>query len=157
MTLYNGQTPATVHRAVNTNVYQNQTLSYANRVVEHENDEGKVTAYIMQTQIWAHNPPDHNGNRGNPMLVQDWTDVPRVRMPANPAPAAFSKTTAQRLTSIGIGSAGSWDANQTGFVKQYDASYKPVSESVSESVSEYMKDMAEMLEEDEYPNGVQKP
>lgn len=90
-------------------VHQNQTLSYEFRVVEHENDEGKVTAYIMQTQIWAHNPPDHNGYRGNPMLVQDWTDVPRVRMPAN----------------------------STG------------------SVSEYMKDMAEMLEEDdEYLQGV---
>lgn len=75
------------------------------------------------------------------MLVQDWTDVPRVRMPANvpnPAPAAFSQATAQRLTSIG--SAGSWAVNPTGLV------------------SEYMKDMAEMPEEDdEYLQGVKKP
>lgn len=138
--------PAVVDRSVVSK--QNQTLSYEFRVVEHVNDEGKVTAYIMQTQVWAHDPPDqYSGHRRAPILVQDWTDVPRVRMSANPnpAPAAFSKATAQRLTSIG--SAGSWTLKPTGYIEQYDASYKPV--------SEYMKDMAEMLEEDQ--NGVKKP
>lgn len=133
--------PAVVDRSVDSK--QIQTLSYQFRVVEHVNDEGKVTAYIMQTQVWAHEPPDqYSGHRRSPILVQDWTDVPRVRVDTSGAtipstPAAFSKTTAQRLTSIG--SAGSW----TG------------------SVSEYMKDMAQMLvleeEDKEYLQGVKKP
>lgn len=105
-----------------TKIHQNQTLSYEFRVVEHENDEGKVTAYIMQTQIWAHNPPDHNGNRGNPMLVQDWTDVPRVQMqngqivtaPQKKSPPPFSQATVQKLTSNGI---GTWAVNPTTFVQ----------------------------------------
>lgn len=131
-----------------TKIHQNQTLSYEFRVVEHVNDEGKVTAYIMQTQIWAHNPPDHNGNRGNPMLVQDWTDVPRVRVdisgatiPSTPTPSPISRAPARGQMLTSIGSAGSWDVNPY-------ATYG--------TVSEYMKDMAEMLEEDEYedPNGV---
>ena len=122
MTLYNGQTPATVHRAVNTNVYQNQTLSYEFRVVEHLNDDGKVTAYIMQTQVWAHDPPDANGLKAMPILVQDWTDVPRVQMqngqilaaPQKKSPPPFSQATAQKLTSNG---SGTWAVNPTTFVQ----------------------------------------
>ena len=62
------------------NVWQNQTISYEFRVVEHLNDEGKVTKYVMQTQIWAHEPPNDNGVSSPPNLVSDWKDVPRVQM-----------------------------------------------------------------------------
>lgn len=61
------------------NVWQNQAISYEFRVVEHFNDEGKVTKYVMQTQVWAHEPPNDNGVSPPPNLVQDWKDVPRVQ------------------------------------------------------------------------------
>lgn len=110
-------------------VHQNQTLSYEFRVVEHLNNEGKVTAYIMQSQVWAHNPPDANGIKPMPMLVQDWTDVPRVQMkngqivtaPQKKSPPfgqATLQSTAQKLTNNG--SAGSWAVNPVTYEKQYD-------------------------------------
>jgi len=129
MTTYNGPTPTVVNRAVNANVHQNQTLSYKFRVVEHLNDDGKVIAYIMQTQVWAHDPPDAIGLKPMPILVQDWTDVPRVQMkdgiilpPAqatkkSPPPfgEATLQSTVQKLTNNG--SAGSWAVNPTTFAK----------------------------------------
>lgn len=132
MTTYYGPAPIVVNRAVNANVHQNQTLSYDFRVVEHLNDEGKVTAYIMQTRVWAHDPPDANGLMQMTNLVQDWTDVPRVQMkdgiilpPAqatkkSPPPfgQATLQSTVQKLTSNG--SAGSWAVNPNTFEKQYD-------------------------------------
>lgn len=136
MTMYIGPTPNVVNRAVNANVHQNQTLSYEFRVVEHVNDDGKVTAYIMQTSVWAHDPPDASGMKPMPILVQDWTDVPRVQMkdgqiataPQKKSPPPFSQATAQKLTSNGgtntvlksNGSAGSWAVNPVTYGKQYD-------------------------------------
>lgn len=136
MSMYNGPTPTTVNRIVNVNanVYQNQTLSYKFRVVEHVNDDGKVIAYIMQTSVWAHDPPDANGIKPMPMLVQDWTDVPRVQMqngqiltaPQKKSPPPFSQATAQKLTSNGgtnttvlrsNGSTGTWAVNPVTFAK----------------------------------------
>lgn len=124
-------------------VYQNQTLSYEFRVVEHVNDEGKVTAYIMQTQIWAHNPPDASGIKPMPILLQDWTDVPRVQMqngkiltaPQKKSPPPFSQATVQKLTSNGgtntvlksNGSAGTWSVNPTTFETQYEGALDSVS------------------------------
>lgn len=128
MSIYVGPTPATVHRAVNTNVYQNQTLSYEFRVVEHVNDDGKVIAYIMQTQVWAHDPPDAIGLKAMPILVQDWTDVPRVQMkdgkiltapqapqaPQNKSPPPLSQATAQELRAMVLGHGA---VNPTTFVQ----------------------------------------
>lgn len=137
MSMYNGPTPTTVTRIVNVNanVCQNQTLSYEFRVVEHLNDEDKVTAYIMQTRVWAHAPPEANGMKAMPILMQDWTDVPRVQMkngqivtaPQKKSPPPFSQATAQKLTNNGTntvlksnGSAGSWAVNPVTYEKQYD-------------------------------------
>lgn len=133
MSMYSGPTPNVVNRAVNANVHQNQTLSYEFRVVEHVNDDGKVTAYIMQTQVWAHDPPDANGLKAMPILVQDWTDVPRVQMQngqivasfQKKSPPPFSQSTVQKLTSNGgtntvlksNGSAGTWAVNPVTFAK----------------------------------------
>lgn len=128
MTTYYGPTTRVVNRAVNANVHQNQTLSYDFRVVEHLNDEDKVTAYIMQTRVWAHDPPDANGLKPMPILVQDWTDVPRVQMkdgiilpPAqatkkSPPPfgEATLQSTVQKLTPNG---SGTWSVNPTTFAK----------------------------------------
>ena len=139
MSMYNGPTPTTVTRIVNVNanVCQNQTLSYEFRVVEHLNDEDKVTAYIMQTRVWAHAPPDANGMKPMPILMQDWTDVPRVQMQNGQIVASFQKkspppfgeatlqSTVQPPTSNGgtntvlksNGSAGSWAVNPVTFVQ----------------------------------------
>lgn len=142
MSFYNGQTPNAVIRTVNANVYQNQTLSYEFRVVEHVNDEGKVTAYIMQTRVWAHDPPDANGVKLMPILVQEWTDVPRVQMqngiilpPAQAtkkSPPPFGQATLQSTVLKSNGSAGSWAVNPVTYEKQYEGALESVSKLLDE-------------------------
>lgn len=49
-------------------------LSYEFRVLEEIDADGKIAKVRLQSQVWEHN------NYGTGTLMQDWTDVPRVRM-----------------------------------------------------------------------------
>ena len=50
-------------------------LTYEFCVREEVDAEGKIMRVILQTKVWEHS------NYGNGTLVQDWTDVPRVKVP----------------------------------------------------------------------------
>jgi hypothetical protein len=67
-----------------------EIMTYEFRVVEHLDENDKVTKYVMQMQIWSHKPSTADSSYSNPRLVRDWYDVPRVRMKngvEQPAPA----------------------------------------------------------------------
>jgi len=57
-----------------------EIMTYEFRVVEHLDENDKVTKYVMQMQIWSHKPSTADGSYTNPKLIRDWYDVPRVRM-----------------------------------------------------------------------------
>ena len=50
-------------------------LSYEFRVVEAVDDDDKVVKVSLQTRVWEHS------NYGNGTVIQDWTDVPRIKVP----------------------------------------------------------------------------
>jgi len=50
-------------------------VSYEFRVIEKINEQGLVEKVNLQTRVWEHN------NYGTGTVVQDWTDVPRVKVP----------------------------------------------------------------------------
>lgn len=72
---YTATIPATTVSAL-------ETMTYEFRVVEHLDENDKVTKYVMQMQIWSHKPTQPAGSYSNPTptLIRDWHDVPRVRM-----------------------------------------------------------------------------
>jgi hypothetical protein len=49
-------------------------LSYDFRVVEYADNSGNITKVGLQCRIWEHD------NYGSGNVVQDWTDVERVRI-----------------------------------------------------------------------------
>lgn len=55
-------------------------VSYEFRVLEKVNEEGHVDKVTLQTRIWEHT------NYGSGAVIQEWTDVPRIRVDANGTP-----------------------------------------------------------------------
>lgn len=49
-------------------------VSYEFRVREDVDSDGNVLKVTLQTKVWEHN------NYGNGIVVQDWTDVPRIKV-----------------------------------------------------------------------------
>jgi len=50
-------------------------LTYEFCVREEVDAEGKIMKVTLQTKVWEHS------NYGDGKVVQDWTDVPRVKVP----------------------------------------------------------------------------
>jgi hypothetical protein len=50
-------------------------LSYEFRVVEAVDHDDKIAKVSLQTRVWEHS------NYGNGTVIQDWTDVPRIKVP----------------------------------------------------------------------------
>lgn len=61
-------------------------LSYEFRVAEHVDENGNISKVGLQVKTWEHD------NYGAPLMVQDWTDVERVKIPdANLMHSMFAK------------------------------------------------------------------